>query len=312
MSSSRRWPAAFRSSRPVPPGTREIVSAGEDGLLVDRHEPAAFAAALDLLLNDAALRAANVASRPPPRRTLQRPMAIAARVRPRAHGGARVKSGRFCARARRRPGVAIGVVYTLSPLTVWFAVGIVPLVRPGGADLEPDERRWVTRLLIVAVALRVVAVAGLFLADRSLARAVRQFLRRRGVFHQASLWLRNLALGIPIQGLDLESAFQAVNASSHLYLLALIQLLVGPAPYGLAPCRHPVLRARGRRALSSRAHNARPHAGASRPDDAAVSAQPVRLVGVGAQRAAVRAAQLAELRPRGQAGARPVLRHPRR
>ncbi len=37
-------------------GTREIVSADEDGLLVERHEPAAVAAALDRLLNDAALR----------------------------------------------------------------------------------------------------------------------------------------------------------------------------------------------------------------------------------------------------------------
>jgi glycosyltransferase involved in cell wall biosynthesis len=37
-------------------GTREIVSVGEDGLLVDRHEPAAVAAALERLLNDAQLR----------------------------------------------------------------------------------------------------------------------------------------------------------------------------------------------------------------------------------------------------------------
>ena len=37
-------------------GTREIVTTGEDGLLVERHEPAAVAAALDRLLNDAALR----------------------------------------------------------------------------------------------------------------------------------------------------------------------------------------------------------------------------------------------------------------
>jgi len=38
------------------PGTREIVSVGEDGLLVERHEPAAVAAALERLLGDAALR----------------------------------------------------------------------------------------------------------------------------------------------------------------------------------------------------------------------------------------------------------------
>jgi glycosyltransferase involved in cell wall biosynthesis len=37
-------------------GTREIVSVGEDGLLVDRHEPAAVAAALERVLNDADLR----------------------------------------------------------------------------------------------------------------------------------------------------------------------------------------------------------------------------------------------------------------
>ena len=38
------------------PGTREIVSVGGDGLLVERHEPAAVAAALEHVLSDGALR----------------------------------------------------------------------------------------------------------------------------------------------------------------------------------------------------------------------------------------------------------------
>jgi glycosyltransferase involved in cell wall biosynthesis len=38
------------------PGTCEIVSVGTDGLLVDRHEPAVLAAALERILSDAALR----------------------------------------------------------------------------------------------------------------------------------------------------------------------------------------------------------------------------------------------------------------
>lgn len=38
------------------PGTREIVSVGDDGLLVERHEPAAVAAALERILGDATLR----------------------------------------------------------------------------------------------------------------------------------------------------------------------------------------------------------------------------------------------------------------
>jgi len=130
-------------------------------------------------------------------------------------------------------GVAIGVVYALSPLTVWFAVGIVPLVLLAARNLDPDERRFVTRLLIVAVALRVAVVAGLFALTDHSAVPFGSFFGDEEYFIRRGLWLRNLALDIPIQGLDLESAFQAFNASSHLYLLALIQLLVGPAPYGL-------------------------------------------------------------------------------
>jgi glycosyltransferase involved in cell wall biosynthesis len=38
------------------PGTRDIVTSGADGLLVERHEPDAVAAALGQILGDAALR----------------------------------------------------------------------------------------------------------------------------------------------------------------------------------------------------------------------------------------------------------------
>jgi glycosyltransferase involved in cell wall biosynthesis len=38
------------------PGTRDIVSPGDDGILVERHEPEAVAAALHEVLSDAALR----------------------------------------------------------------------------------------------------------------------------------------------------------------------------------------------------------------------------------------------------------------
>ena len=130
-------------------------------------------------------------------------------------------------------GLAIGVVYTLSPLTVWFAAGIVPLVLLAARNLDADERRFVTRLLVVAVALRVIAVAGLFVLTDHSTVPFGSFFGDEDYFIRRGLWLRNVALGIPIQGLDLESAFQAFNASSYLYLLALVQLLVGPAPYGL-------------------------------------------------------------------------------
>jgi hypothetical protein len=130
-------------------------------------------------------------------------------------------------------GVAIGIVYALSPLTVWFAIGVVPIVFLAVRGMDPGERRFVMGLLIVAVALRVVAVAGLFALTDHTAVPFGSFFGDEEYFIKRGLWLRNLALGVPLQALDLESAFQAYNSSSHLYLLALIQMLVGPAPYGL-------------------------------------------------------------------------------
>jgi hypothetical protein len=130
-------------------------------------------------------------------------------------------------------GIATGVVYALSPLTVWFVAGIVPIVLLAARGPDSGERRFVLRLLVVAVLLRLIAVAGLFLLTDHATVPFGSFFGDEEYFIRRGLWLRNLALGIPIHGLDLESAFQAFNASSHLQLLALIQMLAGPAPYGL-------------------------------------------------------------------------------
>ena len=130
-------------------------------------------------------------------------------------------------------GLAIGIVYTLSPLMVWFAIGIVPVIWYATRGLDSDERRWVTRMIIAAVALRLIAVAGLFLLTDHSRVAFGTFFGDEEYFIERSLWLRNAALGIPLHGADLASAFDPSGASSYLYLLALIQILVGPAPYGL-------------------------------------------------------------------------------
>lgn len=130
-------------------------------------------------------------------------------------------------------GILIGIVYTLSPFTVWFAIGIVPVVYYATRGLDPDERRWITRLLVAAVALRLLAVAALFLLTDHSRVAFGSFFLDEEYFIERSLWLRNLALGIPLHRDDLVSALDPISASSHLYLLALIQILIGPAPYGL-------------------------------------------------------------------------------
>ena len=49
---------------------------------------------------------------------------------------------------------AVAAVSVLSPLTVWFALVIVPIVYISTRGLDPDEQRWVIGLTVCAVALR--------------------------------------------------------------------------------------------------------------------------------------------------------------
>ena len=133
-------------------------------------------------------------------------------------------------------GIALGVVYALSPLTIWFGILIVPVVYWAGRGLDApsvDDRRWVTWLLIVAIAVRLLAVAVLFVLSKHSQVPFGTFFGDEEYFIKRSLWLRNLALDIPLHGEDLVAAFESYSASSYLYLLALVQILVGPAPYGL-------------------------------------------------------------------------------
>jgi len=60
-------------------------------------------------------------------------------------------------------GAIIGVVYVLSPLTVWFAVAAVALAKWAGRGLSGSERQWVHAILAFAIAVRLLALVGLFL-----------------------------------------------------------------------------------------------------------------------------------------------------
>src|SRR5439155_18684829 len=53
------------------------------------------------------------------------------------------------------------------------------------------------------------------------------------LFIRRSLWMRNIALGIPISGADFIYVYDEVGATSYLYLLALVHILFGPTLYGV-------------------------------------------------------------------------------
>src|SRR5262245_33875148 len=61
-------------------------------------------------------------------------------------------------------GIAAGAVYTLSPTTIWFLLLLPALFAWAQRDLGPRERRWVLTILAIAVAGRLVALAGFFVS----------------------------------------------------------------------------------------------------------------------------------------------------
>jgi hypothetical protein len=130
-------------------------------------------------------------------------------------------------------GVAIGIVYTLSPLTLWFGAAMWVLVRRSVRDIVGDERRWILAMLAAAIALRVAAIGGLFLLTDHAQVPFGSFFGDEEYFIKRSIWLRDVALGIPVHGADLIYAFDDYSATSYLYVLAFLQVLVGPAPYGV-------------------------------------------------------------------------------
>ena len=129
-------------------------------------------------------------------------------------------------------GIALGVAYTLSPLTVLCVAAMIVALGWGSRGLAGRERDWFLILFVTAIVVRLVIIGGLVLsADGS--RPYTVFFGDEWIFKSRPIWLRNIGLGIPISGADFIYAYDETGMSGHLYALALLQALVGDAPYGV-------------------------------------------------------------------------------
>ena len=129
-------------------------------------------------------------------------------------------------------GVLAGFAYTLSPLTVLSLAVIIGAAVAAGQGLSPAERRWFWCVVPIAILLRLAIIALLFLtADPS--HPFASFFGDEELYKFRSIWVRNIGQAIPIAPSDVIYSFDAVGRTGHLYVLALVQALVGDAPYGL-------------------------------------------------------------------------------
>jgi hypothetical protein len=129
-------------------------------------------------------------------------------------------------------GALLGLVYTLSPLTVLSLAALAAVVVRASRGLSDTELRWYWTLLSVAILVRLLAIAVLFLsADDT--RPFASFFGDEDLYKSRTVWLRNVGQGIAMSPADIIYSFDTVGRTSYIFVLAYIQALVGDAPYGL-------------------------------------------------------------------------------
>ena len=130
-------------------------------------------------------------------------------------------------------GAALGVAYTGSPLTIAFALVIVPVCGLAIRELGVRERRWVGAALVAAIGARVLAIAALLVATNPMGEQFRTFFPDAQFVVARSWWIRNLWLGLPIGPSYTDWVYRPYGESSFTYILAFIQTVFGLAPYGV-------------------------------------------------------------------------------
>jgi hypothetical protein len=128
-------------------------------------------------------------------------------------------------------GIAGGIAYTLSPALVWFAA-LLPLVFIWALrGLTGRERRWVLAILIASVAVRLLILAAFFLHVDHSATPFGVLIPDEWFLKTRSLWIRDVALGIPVAPSDWTDFYGNYGKTSFLWVLATMYLALGPSPY---------------------------------------------------------------------------------
>ncbi len=129
-------------------------------------------------------------------------------------------------------GAALGVAYSLSPATLISLAIVVAVSVWAAKDLTSGERRVFVSMIAVAIAARLLLVAGLFLSSDG-RMPFETFFGDELLFKNKSLWIRNVGLGLSMSPADEIYAYEEVGMSSYLFALAIVQALLGKMPYGI-------------------------------------------------------------------------------
>jgi hypothetical protein len=130
-------------------------------------------------------------------------------------------------------GIVLGVAYTLSPMSVWFVLSVVWLMSYARRGFDDRERRWITAVLVTALLARVVLVIVLLLRSPHDSQGALMLFGDEAYAQRRALRLRLIWARMPGSPWDYINAFDEYGWTGFLYLLAYVQLLFGPAPFGM-------------------------------------------------------------------------------
>lgn len=130
-------------------------------------------------------------------------------------------------------GAIIGFAYTLSPMTFWFGVAMVPLFAWAGRGLGRRERVWVFGLLGSAVVLRLLALVAFVFATRRIDGSLPALIPDEAFIAYRSSMLRYIALDVPVAEIDYTQSAGAYGQTGLHYVHAFLELALGEAPYAI-------------------------------------------------------------------------------
>jgi hypothetical protein len=130
-------------------------------------------------------------------------------------------------------GVLLGLLYSVSPMAVWFLAASALLVRLSARGLPAREARAVQVIVATALAVRAALVAWLFLFGSNDHMWFNTFFGDEQYLVVRSLRLRALWAGAPVSLEGFRDVYESYGQTSYLNVIAFAQLFTGPAPYGV-------------------------------------------------------------------------------
>jgi hypothetical protein len=132
-------------------------------------------------------------------------------------------------------GIALAVLYSVSPLFTLTLAATVVWLCTVGRGLTRDERRQLILVIVVALGARWLLIGGMLVGGIPLHNdlSVGAATGDDGYYLARALRARDIALGLTHSRYDYFVVNDEYGRTSYLYLLTAIQVLFGPTPYGM-------------------------------------------------------------------------------